>query len=56
MALLQVNFISKSLMRTVPMNVILPVDKITYPGMPEGNGAPYKTLYLLHGILENYTD
>lgn len=56
MALIQVNFISKSLMRIVPMNVILPVDKIAYPGMPEENAAPYKTLYLLHGILGNYTD
>lgn len=56
MALIQVNFISKSLMRTVPMNVILPVDKITFPGMPEENEAPYKTLYLLHGVLGNYTD
>lgn len=29
MALLQVNFISKSLFRAVPMNVILPVDKMS---------------------------
>lgn len=56
MALIQANFISKSLMRTVPMNVILPVDKITFSGMPEENEAPYKTLYLLHGVLGNYTD
>lgn len=56
MALLQVNFMSKSLMRTVPMNVILPVDKLTFPGMPEREQKPFKTLYLLHGILGNYTD
>lgn len=35
MALIQVNFISQSLMRTVPIQVILPVDKIRFPGMPE---------------------
>lgn len=56
MALIQVNFISKSLMRTVPINVILPVDKITFPGMPVRGDKPYKTLYLLHGIFGNYTD
>lgn len=56
MALIQVNFMSKSLMRTIPVNVILPVDKLTFPGMPEKDVAPYKTLYLLHGIFGNYTD
>jgi putative tributyrin esterase len=56
MALLQVNFISKSLMRTVPIQVILPVDKLVFPGMPERENKPLKTLYLLHGILGNYTD
>lgn len=30
MALIQVNFMSKTLMRTVPVNVILPVDKIVF--------------------------
>lgn len=56
MALIQVNFMSKSLMRTVPMNVILPVDKMIFPGMPVREDKPYKTLYLLHGIFGNYTD
>jgi S-formylglutathione hydrolase FrmB len=56
MALIQVNFFSKSLMRTVPMNVILPVDKLTFPGMPVRENKPYKTLYLLHGVFGNYTD
>lgn len=56
MALIQVNFISKSLMRTVPVQVILPVDKMTFPGMPERGEKPYKTLYLLHGVFGNYTD
>ena len=56
MALIQVNFMSKALMRTVPMYVILPVDKMTFPGMPVREDKPYKTLYLLHGVFGNYTD
>lgn len=56
MALIQMNLMSKTLMRVVPVNVILPVDKLTFPGMPEREEKPYKTLYLLHGIFGNYTD
>lgn len=32
MALIQVNFLSEALMRTVPVQVILPVDKMGVPG------------------------
>lgn len=56
MAFIQMNLLSKSLMRTVPVNVILPVDKMVFPGMPERGEKPHKTLYLLHGIFGNYTD
>jgi len=56
MAFIQMNLLSKSLMRTVPVNVILPADKMVFPGMPEREEKPYKTLYLLHGIFGNYTD
>lgn len=56
MAFLQMNIMSKTLMRTVPVNVILPVDKMIFPGMKEREDKPYKTLYLLHGVLGNYTD
>ena len=56
MALIQVNFMSKSLMRTVPVNVILPTDKMTFPGMPVREEKPYKTLYLLHGVFGSYID
>lgn len=56
MALIQVNLLSETLMRTVPVQVILPVDKITLPGMAPREEKPYKTLYLLHGIFGNYTD
>lgn len=56
MAFIQMNVLSKALMRTVPVNVILPVDKMVFPGMPEREEKPYKTLYLLHGVFGNYTD
>lgn len=56
MALIQVNLFSQSLMRTVPVNVILPVDKLTFPGQPERGEKPYKTLYLLHGVFGSYID
>lgn len=58
MALIQVNYLSKALFRTVPINVILPVDKFDADTdsylMPEGH--KFKTLYLLHGLLGNYID
>ena len=58
MALIQVHYLSKALFRTVPVNVIIPSDKISFETMdylpaPEGG---YPTLYLLHGLLGNYTD
>lgn len=56
MALLQVNFLSQSLFRTVPLQVILPVDRMNYLGTTIGEVKPFKTLYLLHGLLGNYTD
>lgn len=56
MALIQVNYMSRALMRTVPVNVILPVDKLAMPGEPDHDARPFKTLYLLHGIFGNYTD
>ena len=55
MALIQVNYVSSALQRTVPLQVILPVDKLTPDGkLPEEK--KFKTLYLLHGFLGNYTD
>ncbi|PNR94032.1 acetyl esterase [Petrotoga sp. HWH.PT.55.6.1] len=58
MALLEVNFMSKSLMRKVPIMVVLPVDKLNFSITSEivdnGNN-PFKTLYLLHGGFGNYT-
>ena len=56
MAIIQVNFLSQTLKRTVPIQVVLPSDKVlSYTGhMSESK--PYKTLYLLHGLLGNCTD
>ncbi len=56
MALIQMNLLSQSLMRTVPVNVILPADKMLFPGMKQREDKPYQTLYLLHGVFGNYTD
>ncbi|MBQ1512526.1 MAG: acetylesterase [Erysipelotrichaceae bacterium] len=57
MALLQVNYLSKSLCRLVPLNVVLPSDKMG----PDRSGYilpkdyRFKTLYLMHGLFGNYT-
>lgn len=56
MALIEVNFMSKSLLRTVPIQVILPVDKFTMQDEGEREETSFKTLYLLHGIFGNHTD
>ncbi|SHJ08315.1 alpha/beta hydrolase [Pseudobutyrivibrio xylanivorans] len=58
MALIQVNYLSKALFREVPVNVILPVDRFDADTNRYLNGkdCKYKTLYLLHGLLGNYTD
>ncbi len=56
MAFIQMNFLSESLMRTVNVNVILPVDKIDVTGGPIQEPQPFKTLYLLHGILGSHVD
>ncbi len=56
MSVMTVSFMAKSLMRTVPVNVIMPTDKMVFPGMPEPGNQPKKVLILLHGILGNFTD
>ena len=55
MAIIEVNFISKCLMRVVTFNTIIPVDKFG-PQAENAEQKPLKTLYLLHGIFGNYTD
>ena len=58
MALIQVNYLSKALFRTVPLQVILPVDRISFETLDytAKENQKFKTLYLLHGLLGNYTD
>lgn len=52
MALIQVQFLSTALKRTVPMTVILPIDNTA-----QDNSHPaFKTLYLLHGLLGSHID
>ena len=51
MALIQMNFLSNALKRTVPVTVILPVD---YTALDKTSAFP--TLYLLHGLLGSHTD
>jgi len=56
MAVLEITFHSPSLRRTVPLTVILPADK-QMPGQKRyQNAAPYKTLYLLHGVFGSCHD
>lgn len=57
MAVLEVNFMAETLGRTVSMMVVLPTDKTYFPWMERREeGKPYKTLYLLHGIVGSSID
>lgn len=57
MALIQVNLFAETLMRTVPVNVILPVERKPVAGVSRQRAErPFKTLYLLHGVTGNYMD
>lgn len=56
MSFIQVNFVSKSLLRPVTFNAILPVDKLALPGQEISVKYPLKTLYLLHGVCGNHMD
>lgn len=57
MAIISVDFFSTSVMRTIPIKVILPVDKLSFPPKPVTAEKPcFKTLYLLHGIFGDDTD
>lgn len=57
MALIHIDLFSKSLMRTVPITAVIPVDNVRYEGDPvRPADKPYKTLYLLNGIYGNNID
>lgn len=53
MAWFQISFYSDCLRRSVPLNVLVPAE--TPLGFPPKEDKPFKTLYLLHGYLDNYT-
>ena len=55
MALIEANFVSKSLFRSVTFQAIIPVDKF-FRQDGAAQDKPFKTLYLLHGLLGNHTD
>ncbi|MCI8441345.1 MAG: esterase family protein [Provencibacterium sp.] len=56
MALIQVSFTSRTLQRSVPLQVLLPVDKFSLMEGPPREEKPFKTLYLLHGLFGSCTD
>ena len=56
MAVFNINYMSKALSRTVQIMVILPTDKMVFPGMPVREEKPFKTLYLLHGVFGSQVD
>ena len=56
MAWLQVNFFSNCLMRSVPLNVLIPAEYPVPPGAPLPEIRLFKTLYLLHGYHGNCND
>ena len=62
MALVQVDFFSTSLMRTVTMSAVVPADRASIEtdgsahAVAPGDQRPFKTLYLLHGIYGNHSD
>ena len=51
MAILQVNFLSQTLKRAVPIQVVLPSDKTLSYGGGLREKKLYQTLCLLHGLL-----
>ena len=56
MALIRVNFMAKSLHRTVSALVVLPTDKISFGPQKVSRPKKYKTLYLFHGIFGSEVD
>ncbi len=56
MAIMDVNFYSKCLMRSVTYRAIVPIEGVVTTGEKAGGRGTLKTLYLLHGIMGNYTN
>ena len=49
MAIIKLNYLSKALLRTVDVTVVLPTDTLDMDTMTYNQKKEYKTLYLLHG-------
>ena len=56
MAFIQINLMSESLMRTINVNAIIPVDKISFNTKEVKKQKKFKTLYLLHGVYGSQVD
>lgn len=56
MAIIKFNYLSKSLLRTVDVNVVLPIDQLDMNTMVYNQKDKYPTLYLLHGIFGDQND
>ena len=56
MAFIKMTLMSDCLKRTVPVTVLLPADKLALPWEEKREDKPFKTLYLLHGILGDCND
>ena len=56
MSMVQINFFSESLMRTVNIAGIVPIDKRSVDGQLVRGKQPFKTLYLLHGVYGSELD
>ncbi|MGN0738644.1 MAG: alpha/beta hydrolase [Treponema sp.] len=53
MAVIDVNFFSKSLFRSVSFKAIIPVDRLSLTEDTGWDKKPFKTLYLLHGAFDD---
>lgn len=56
MAIIKLNYLSKCLLRTVDVDVILPADNLNMDTLTYENHVPFPTLYLLHGIFGDQND
>lgn len=56
MAVIKLNYLSKCLLRTIDIDVILPIDNLNMNNMEYIDDRPFQTLYLLHGIFGDQND
>lgn len=51
MALLRIDFYSRYLKRNVMLTAVVPADKMDGDKLAKRRRGPYRTVYLLHGLL-----